>query len=68
MQSISTIGLVRSPGRLGSEARDEVIDELQIRVGSISDSLRSSGHRSAHIQHTVRYTELAPDRFKDYWR
>jgi hypothetical protein len=24
------------------------------------------GHRS--IQHTVRYTELAPDRFKDFWR
>jgi site-specific recombinase XerD len=24
------------------------------------------GHRS--IQHTVRYTELAPDRFKDCWR
>jgi RecA-family ATPase len=24
------------------------------------------GHRS--IQHTVRYTELAPDRFKGFWR
>jgi integrase len=24
------------------------------------------GHRN--IQHTVRYTELAPDRFKDFWR
>jgi integrase len=24
------------------------------------------GHRS--IQHTVRYTELAPNRFKDFWR
>jgi hypothetical protein len=23
------------------------------------------GHRN--IQHTVRYTELAPDRFKDFW-
>src|SRR5262249_36422589 len=21
-----------------------------------------------NIQHTVRYTELAPDRFKDFWR
>jgi len=20
------------------------------------------------IQHTVRYTELSPDRFKDFWR
>jgi integrase len=24
------------------------------------------GHRN--IQHAVRYTELAPDRFKDFWR
>ena len=24
------------------------------------------GHRA--IQHTVRYTELAPGRFKDFWR
>jgi site-specific recombinase XerD len=24
------------------------------------------GHRN--IQHTVRYTELAPDRFEDFWR
>jgi type 1 fimbriae regulatory protein FimE len=24
------------------------------------------GHRN--IQHTVRYTELAPDRFKNFWR
>jgi site-specific recombinase XerD len=24
------------------------------------------GHRN--IQHTVRYTALSPDRFKDFWR
>jgi integrase len=24
------------------------------------------GH--SNIQHTVRYTELAPDRFKDFWK
>jgi hypothetical protein len=24
------------------------------------------GHKN--IQHTVRYTELAPDRFKSFWR
>ena len=24
------------------------------------------GHKN--IQHTVQYTELAPDRFKDFWR
>jgi hypothetical protein len=31
------------------------------------------GHLQAYlgrknIQHTVRYTELAPDRFTDFWR
>jgi type 1 fimbriae regulatory protein FimB/type 1 fimbriae regulatory protein FimE len=24
------------------------------------------GHKN--IQHTVRYTEMAPDRFKNFWR
>ena len=24
------------------------------------------GHKN--IQHTVRYTELSPDRFKDFWK
>ena len=24
------------------------------------------GHKN--VQHTVRYTELAPDRFKNFWR
>ncbi|MFO7641278.1 MAG: tyrosine-type recombinase/integrase [Candidatus Competibacteraceae bacterium] len=24
------------------------------------------GHRN--LQHTTRYTELAPDRFKDFWK
>jgi hypothetical protein len=26
------------------------------------------GSVNKNIQHTVRYTELAPDRFKDFWR
>jgi hypothetical protein len=29
-------------------------------------ALANAGHKN--IQHTVRYTELAPDRFKDFWR
>jgi site-specific recombinase XerD len=24
--------------------------------------------RHKNIQHTVRYTELSPDRFRDFWR
>jgi hypothetical protein len=27
---------------------------------------RGSGHKN--IQHTVRYTELSPARFRDFWR
>jgi hypothetical protein len=29
---------------------------------------RSSMRAKRYIQHTVRYAELAPDRFKDFWR
>jgi site-specific recombinase XerD len=35
--------------------------------GHDTRSLRAYlGHKN--IQHTVRYTELSPDRFKDFWR
>jgi hypothetical protein len=47
-----------------------------IAVGSIPDSEPKKndtralqaylGHRS--LQHTVRYTELSPDRFKRFWK
>jgi hypothetical protein len=29
-------------------------------------ALAAAGHKN--IQHTVRYTELSPTRFKDFWR
>ena len=32
-------------------------------MGTIPEYL---GHKN--IQHTVRYTELTPDRFKNFWR
>ena len=34
------------------------------------DEIRALQHYLGHknIQHTVRYTELSPDRFKDFWR
>jgi hypothetical protein len=28
----------------------------------------SAAAKTRHIQHTVRYTELLPTRFKDFWR
>ena len=34
--------------------------------GHDTRSLAYLGHKN--IQHTVRYTELSPDRFKDFWR
>src|SRR5262249_62352394 len=44
-----------------------------MRVGSIANDGHDTralqhylGHRN--IQHTVRYTEMAPDRFKNFWR
>ena len=38
-------------------------DELKSRMFT---ELPILGHRN--IQHTVRYTELSPTRFKDFWR
>jgi type 1 fimbriae regulatory protein FimB/type 1 fimbriae regulatory protein FimE len=32
----------------------------------MSAQMHYLGHRN--IQHTTRYTELAPDRFKNFWR
>jgi hypothetical protein len=29
---------------------------------------RNNQHTVRNIQHAVRYTELAPTRFKDFWR
>jgi hypothetical protein len=34
---------------------------------ALNDSETAAGARK-NIQHTVRYTELSPDRFKDFWR
>jgi hypothetical protein len=38
------------------------------QVGTYAGRILKGGGRREHIQHTVRYTELAPDRFKDFWR
>jgi hypothetical protein len=45
-----------------------------ISKGAAAQSKRSHGNiirclnNRNDIQHTVRYTELAPDRFKNFWR
>jgi type 1 fimbriae regulatory protein FimB/type 1 fimbriae regulatory protein FimE len=38
-----------------------------LRRSAMTRALREYlGHKN--IQHTVRYTELAPERFKNFWR
>jgi integrase len=73
----STAGFFKMVARLGIAAKFDVpIHPHMLRHGcgfklanqgvdtrSLQDYL---GHRN--IQHTVRYTELAPTRFKDFWR
>jgi hypothetical protein len=41
-------------------------DELGRRSAATRALQAYLGHRN--IQHTVRYTELSPTRFKDFWR
>ena len=43
---------------------------LLARLRYASHDTRALQHYLGHknIQHTVRYTEMAPDRFKDFWR
>ena len=40
------------------------------KLANAGHDTRSIQHYMGHknIQHTVRYTELAPDRFKDFWK
>ena len=50
---------------------------MRIAVGAGKANLANDGHDTRalqhylghkNIQHTVRYTELSPDRFRDFWR
>ena len=45
-------------------------DMLRHSLANQGVDTRSLQHYLGHknIQHTVRYTELAPDRFKNFWR
>jgi type 1 fimbriae regulatory protein FimB/type 1 fimbriae regulatory protein FimE len=49
------------------EGVDLSLSTLADFVGACTTALQAYlGHRN--IQHTVRYTVLSPDRFKDFWR
>ena len=64
-------------GRIGARAKMQFpIHPHMLRHGC-GYALANAGHDTRapqawlghkNIQHTVRYTELAPDRFKDFWR
>src|SRR5262249_22154057 len=64
-------------GRIGARAKMQFpIHPHMLRHGC-GYALANAGHDTRalqawlghkNIQHTVRYTELAPDRFRDFWR
>jgi integrase len=68
---MSPIGFHRLIQRLGEAAKMPFRTHPHMLRHSCGYKLANDGHDTrAHknIQHTVRYTELAADRFRDFWR
>jgi site-specific recombinase XerD len=64
-------------GRIGARAKMQFPDTSAHAAAWLRYALANAGHDTRalqawlghkNIQHTVRYTELAPDRFKNFWR
>jgi type 1 fimbriae regulatory protein FimB/type 1 fimbriae regulatory protein FimE len=54
-------------GRIGARAKMQCCGYALANAGHDTRALQAwLGHKN--IQHTVRYTELVPDRFKNFWR
>lgn len=73
----SSAGFARMVERAGVEARLGFKAHPHMLRHACGFALANKGHDTRalqaylghkNIQHTVRYTELAPDRFKDFWR
>src|SRR5262245_56896189 len=73
----STAGFARMVERAGVEARLGFKAHPHMLRHSCGYALANRGHDTRalqvylghkNIQHTVRYTELSPTRFKDFWR
>jgi integrase len=66
----STAGFAKMIERLGVEAGFAFKVHPHIKLANDGKDTRSIqdylGHQN--IRHTVRYTELSPTRFKDFWR
>ena len=74
---ISPIGFHRLVQRVGEAAKMPFPIHPHMLRHACGFKLANDGHDTRalqhylghkNIQHTVRYTELAPDRFKDFWR
>src|SRR6476660_2202710 len=74
---MSAVGFRRMMGRLGKAAKmpfpvhpHMLRHACGFKLATDGQDTRALQHPLGHknIQHTVRYTEMAPDRFKDFWR
>jgi site-specific recombinase XerD len=74
---MSTIGFHHLIQRLGKAARMPFQPHPHMLRHACGYKLANDGHDTRalqhylghkNIQHTVRYTELSPDRFRDFWR
>jgi site-specific recombinase XerD len=73
----STAGFAKMIERAGAEAGFDFKAHPHMLRHACGFALANAGHDTRalqaylghkNIQHTVRYTELAPNRFKDFWR
>ena len=73
----TTAGFARMVERAGTEARLRFKAHPHMLRHACGYALANKGHDTRalqaylghkNIQHTVRYTELSPKRFKDFWR
>jgi integrase len=74
---MSAVGFRRMITRLGKAAKMPFAVHPHMLRHGCGYALANAGHDTRalqawlghkNIQHTVRYTELAPDRFKNFWR
>ena len=74
---LTTAGFARMVERAGSAAELGFKAHPHMLRHACGFALANKGHDTRalqaylghkNIQHTVRYTELSPDRFKDFWR
>ena len=74
---MSTIGFHHLIQRLGKAAKMPFSLHPHMLRHACGYKLANDGHDTRalqhylghkNIQHTVRYTELSPDRFRDFWR